>query len=145
VTGGYKNERTGVEPIRSGFIAQVAIPLPLWDRRGGAVAAAGATGDARVSESEVAVRRLTGAVHEAFQDQEGLSTQIGTLSAELGDEAERALRAANTAYAEGDISLIEWLDAVRAYQEAAASLASLTAEYIIRIAALERATGIPLL
>jgi outer membrane protein TolC len=59
----------------------------------------------------------------------------------LGDEAMRARRAAEAAYGEGEISLLEWLDSARAYQEAEAAHATLWAEYIARRAALERATG----
>ena len=57
------------------------------------------------------------------------------VSAVLGNAAFEA------AYAEGEIGLLEWLDAVRAYQEAETTFVSLWAEYIARRAALERATG----
>jgi len=67
--------------------------------------------------------------------------QLITLRPQLGAEAAAALRAAETAYGEGEITLVEWLDAVRAYQEAEASFAALQAEYIIQRAALERAVG----
>jgi len=59
-------------------------------------------------------------------------------------ESAAALRAAQVAYDEGEISLAEWLDAVRAYQEAEVSYATLRAESLIRRAALERAIGAPL-
>jgi hypothetical protein len=37
--------------------------------------------------------------------------------------------------------MLEWLDSVRAYQEAEAAYTTLWSEYIARRAALERATG----
>jgi outer membrane protein TolC len=48
------------------------------------------------------------------------------------------------AYREGEISLLEWLDTIRAYHEAESAYADLRSEYITRRAALERATGAPL-
>jgi outer membrane protein TolC len=70
-----------------------------------------------------------------------LREQIEVIRPQLGEASRAALRAAEAAYAEGEISLVEWLDAVRAYQEAESSFATLQAEYVIQRAALERAVG----
>jgi outer membrane protein TolC len=67
--------------------------------------------------------------------------QLEILRSQLGSEGNTALRAAEAAYAEGEITLLEWLDAVRAYQEAQLSVSNLTAEAIAQRAALERSTG----
>ncbi|MEK6611920.1 MAG: TolC family protein, partial [Gemmatimonadota bacterium] len=70
--------------------------------------------------------------------------QQARLACELGAETRTALTAAQVAYTEGEITLVEWLDAVRAYRETEASFASLGAEVLIRRAALERAVGAPI-
>jgi outer membrane protein TolC len=83
-------------------------------------------------------------VQTAFDAHRTLAGQLAVLEAQLGDEATKARRAAEAAYGEGEISLLEWLDSVRAYQEAETAYVTLWAEYIARRAALERVTGIPL-
>jgi outer membrane protein, heavy metal efflux system len=144
ITAGVKTEEISGVGDLSGFAAGVVLPLPLWDRRRGAVDAAVATG--RVREAEVAQlrRRVELEVREAVAAARTVDEQVAALAGSLGAESVLALRAAEVAYAEGEIPLIEWLDAVRAYQEAEASLASLRAESHIRRAALDRAVGLPL-
>jgi cobalt-zinc-cadmium efflux system outer membrane protein len=139
--GGYKHERTTAGESLGGFVAGVSLPLPLWDRRGGAVEAARAVADQRDAEVEVLRRHTVREVWAAFAAHQALSEQLQALRGSLGDEALKARRAAESAYAEGEIGLLEWLDSVRAYQEAEATFATLQAEYIARRAALERATG----
>jgi len=80
-------------------------------------------------------------VEQAWSAVLAAETQLEALRPQLGSEASAALAAAEAAYAEGEITLVEWLDAVRAYQEAEASYASLRAETVIQRAALERAVG----
>jgi outer membrane protein TolC len=70
--------------------------------------------------------------------------QLRAIGPSIQADAAVALRSAQTAYAEGEITLLEWLDTVRAYQETEATLANLRAELVIRAAALERAVGMPL-
>jgi outer membrane protein TolC len=71
--------------------------------------------------------------------------QQAALRAQLGPEAEAALQAAEVAFAEGEITLLEWLDAVRAYQEAEAAFADVLAESYTQRAALERLLAVPLI
>jgi cobalt-zinc-cadmium efflux system outer membrane protein len=122
-------------------VAGVSLPLPLFDRGGGAVAASAAEARRRSAETEALRRRVVREVGEAAAALGALSEEIGALAPQLGPESELALRAARTAYGEGEITLAEFLDAVRAYQEAEASYATLCAEVLIRRAALERAVG----
>lgn len=144
LTAGMKTEEISGVGALNGFAAGVVLPLPLWDRRRGTIDAAAATG--RVREAEVAQlrRRVEFEVREAIAASRAVDEQVSALQASLGPESALALRAAETAYAEGEIPLIEWLDAVRAYHDAEASFASLHAESHIRRAALDRALGLPL-
>lgn len=141
---GYKGERVAGTGSLNGFVLQVAMPLPLWDRRRGATAAARGESGRRLAEAEGARRRVVREVEETFAGLTALSDELEALRPQLGPEAHFALRAAAVAYTEGEVSLLEWLDAVRAYQEAESSFATLQAEYTIRRAALERAVGAPL-
>jgi outer membrane protein, heavy metal efflux system len=141
VSGGYKHERLATGEALGGFVAGVSLPLPLWDRRGGAVAAARAEAARRDAEVEVLRRQTEREVRTAFEAHQALAAQLDALGSQLGDNALKARHAAAVAYGEGEITLLEWLDAVRAYQEAETTYASLWAEYIGRRAALERATG----
>ncbi len=144
-SAGYKEERSGArsESLR-GFVAGISLAVPLWDRHAGGMAAADA--DARGRVAQVAAMRIQ-AVSDALQTLEAVHTsdeQLELLRTQLGREGEAALRAAQSAYAEGEITLIEWLDAMRAYQEAETSFANITAESIAQRATLERATGLTL-
>ena len=142
---GFKTERAAGAPEQAnGFTAGVSIPLPLWDRREGAVAAADADSRRRVAEADVVRRRVVREVAEAYDGYRAIEAQLAILAPELGGETQVAMRAVQVAYTEGEATVVEWLDAVRAYQEAEASVATLRAEAMIRRAALERALGAPL-
>lgn len=145
LTAGVKNEEVVGGGELNGFVAGISLPLPLWDRRGAAVDAANADARRRVAEAEVVRRRVGREVAEALDGLRAIEEQLAVLAPQLGAESQRALRAAQVAYAEGEISLVEWLDAVRAYQEAESTFASLRAESLIRRAGLDRAVGIPIL
>jgi cobalt-zinc-cadmium efflux system outer membrane protein len=142
---GFKNDRVpGADAHANGFVAGVSVPLPLWDRRSGAIAAADAESRRRLAEVDAFRRRVAREVAEAYDAYVALETQLATLTPQLGPETRSAMRAVQVAYAEGEVTLVEWLDAVRAYQEAETILASLRADAVIRRAALERALGAPL-
>jgi cobalt-zinc-cadmium efflux system outer membrane protein len=141
-SAGWKTERVTTGGARlDGFVAGISLPLPFWDRRGGAVAAADADARRRVAEVDMVRRRVVREVEEAWAALHAAEEEVARLSPALGPEAAAALKAAETAYTEGEIALVEWLDAVRAYHEAESIFVTLRAELHVRRAALERATG----
>ena len=145
IAAGYKTEEAaGGGDGFNGFVAGLSLPLPLWDRRGGAVQAAEA--EARRADAERAAleRQVAREVAEAAAALEVIETERALLAPHVGERTRVAMNAVRVAYAEGDITLVEWLDAVRAYQEAEAAFASLVADVLVRRAALERAVGAPL-
>lgn len=149
LSAGYKRESLnpggpGVAMGLHGFVAGFSLPLPVFDRRSGSIEAAAA--DTRRGEAQVDAlrRRIRLEVDEAYAGLGAVDTQLELLRPQLGENARVALRAVQAAYAEGEITLVEWLDAVRAYQEAESTFATLQADAMIRRAALERAVGIPL-
>lgn len=142
--GGYKRERVPGGTSLDGFVAQISLPLPLWDRRGGAIQAADAEAESRGAEIATLRRRTEQEVRDAYETSQALAIQLAALGERLNEDAQAGLRAAQAAYREGETSLVEWLDAVRAYQEAESSYATLLAEYTIQRGTLERVTGITL-
>jgi outer membrane protein, heavy metal efflux system len=150
LAAGYKHERvedgvTGSSGASlSGFVAGISLPLPLFDRRQGAVEAATAETRRRQAETDALRVRVAREVDEAAESLRAVEAQVAALAPELGEGSRSAMRAVQAAYAEGEITLVEWLDAVRAYQEAESSYATLQAEAAVRRAALERAVGTPL-
>ncbi|MGI9039940.1 MAG: TolC family protein [Gemmatimonadales bacterium] len=141
LSGGFKNERITTGESLNGFVLGLSLPLPLWDRRGGAIDAARADAASRTAELEGLRRQTIREVRSAFEAHQAIAGQLAALQEQLGDDAAKARQAAGAAYGEGEIGLLEWLDAVRAYQEAEAAYAALWAEYIARRGALERVTG----
>lgn len=141
LSGGYKNERLTTGETLGGFVVGVSLPLPLWNRRGGAVEAARADAARREAEVETVRRQTIREVRDAFAAHQALAQQLAAVHAQLGDQSNNARQAAQAAYNEGEISLLEWLDSVRAYYEAEVTYVTLWSEYVARRAALERATG----
>jgi len=146
VSVGYKGERVADPQLGSltgfsGYVVGFSIPLPMFDRREASVDAA--SGDARAARALVVAirRRVEREVAEAYDAFAAVEEQRRLLAPHLGDESRAAMRAVQLAYAEGEISLVEWLDAVRSYQEAELTALNLHAEAATRRAALDRAIG----
>lgn len=149
LSAGYKRESVnpggaGTTMGLHGFVAGFSLPLPVFDRRRGSIEAAAADTRRREAEVDVLRRRVRLEVDEAYAALAAVDEQLELLRPQLGENARVALRAVQAAYSEGEITLVEWLDAVRAYQEAESTFATLQADAMIRRAALERAVGISL-
>ncbi len=149
LSAGYKDERVADPTLGSqtgfrGIVAGLTIPIPLFDRRAGSIAAAEAESRRFDAQGDALRRRVRLEVSETFNALLSAHTQLSALAPYLGEDARVALQAVQVSYAEGEISLVEWLDAVRAFHEAESILVTLQAEIAVRQAALELATGAPL-
>lgn len=149
LAAGYKRESVddvggGGALNLHGFVAGFSLPLAMFDRRRGTVDASSADSRQRAADVDALRRRVRRDVDEAYASLGAVSAQLDLLRPQLGESARTALHAVHVAYAEGEISLLEWLDAVRAYQEAESTYVTLQADAIVRRAALERAVGHPL-
>jgi len=144
IGAGYKRQQEAGTGGFEGYVAAISLPLPLWDRRQGDREAA----EARARRARADLRRLRGRVVQeldtAWTGYHAAADSLAALMPHLEREASAAVEAARVSYAEGEIGLIEWLDAVRAYQEAAAAYADVRAEVWIQHATLQRAVGAPL-
>ncbi|MBA3919859.1 MAG: hypothetical protein C0516_14910 [Gemmatimonas sp.] len=146
---GYKGERMqsgasvpGVSLY--GFVAGFSLPLPLLDRRAGAVAAADATARQLEAETDMARRRVAQEVLDALSALGSTEAERNALLPFAGAESRLALRAVQAAYAEGEITLTEWLEAVRAWQETELALLTTTTDLALRRVELARAVGLSL-
>lgn len=149
ISAGYKGER-----VRSGanvpgvslygFVAGFSVPLPLLDRRAGAVAAADATARQLDAEVDSARRRVSREVLDALSALRSTEAERAALQPFAGAESRLALRGVQAAYAEGEITLTEWLEAVRAWQETELALMTLTTDITLRRVDLARAVGLSL-
>ncbi|MES2521889.1 MAG: TolC family protein [Gemmatimonadota bacterium] len=149
LSAGYKRESVNPDGAGTtmglhGFVAGFSLPLPVFDRRRGSMEAAAADTRRREAEADALRRRVRLEVDEAYAALAAVDTQLALLRPQLGENARVALRAVQAAYSEGEITLVEWLDAVRAYQEAESTFATLQADAMTGRAALERAVGISL-
>jgi cobalt-zinc-cadmium efflux system outer membrane protein len=136
-TGGYKTQSDGL----TGAFLGLSLPLPVWDRRGGAVAAAEARLAAAESRLALTRRQVENDVRRALETYESLSRRAELLGATATDEAADLLEIARVAYAEGEMELIELLDAAEALWEAQMAEARLRADLWTGYYDVERAVG----
>jgi cobalt-zinc-cadmium efflux system outer membrane protein len=136
-TGGYKTQSDGF----SGAFLGVSLPLPLWDRGGGAVEAA----DARVVAAEARLalvrRQVANDVQRALTAYRSLARRVERLPAPTPAGAPDLLEVAQVAWEEGEVELIALLDAAEAVREARITEARLRADLWIAWYDLERAVG----
>jgi outer membrane protein, heavy metal efflux system len=136
-TGGYKTQSDGL----TGAFLALSLPLPLWDRRGGAMEAA----DARVAAAEYRLaltrRQVENDVRHALDAYASLARRAEFAGSGVSDEAADLLEIARVAYLEGEMELIELLDAAEALREAQAAEARLRADLWTGYYDVERAVG----
>jgi cobalt-zinc-cadmium efflux system outer membrane protein len=136
-TGGYKRQ-TGA--LRGAFLG-LSLPLPLWDRRSGAIDAATARVEAAQAQSELVRRRIANDIQQAADRYRALTQQAERVAEhEVGEHAD-LLEIATIAYDNGEMDLIELLDAAAAQQGAAMNAIRLRSDLWISYYDLERAAG----
>jgi cobalt-zinc-cadmium efflux system outer membrane protein len=111
LSGGFKRQSDGQE----GLFLGLEVPVPFLDRRTGAAEAARAGAEAAGSEATALERAVT---REASLAATRLASAM-TLAARLPDagagQSEGLLRIARVAWDEGEIGIVELLDAADAY------------------------------
>jgi outer membrane protein, heavy metal efflux system len=138
-SAGYKTQSDGF----TGVLLGVSLPLPLFDRQGGAVAEA-AAGTARAESHATLVRRqVENDLRLALDAWQAARARARLFEGELLAEPEMLLRVARVAYAEGEMSLVELLDAVDAYRTARVAAVETRRDLWISFYNFERAAGGP--
>jgi cobalt-zinc-cadmium efflux system outer membrane protein len=135
--GGYKSQSDG---LRGAFFG-LSLPLPLFDRRSAATAeatAATARADARLT---LARRQVENDILLAYAAYQAARERARLFAGELLAEPEALLRIAGVAYAEGEMTLVELLDAVDAYRAARIAAIEARRDWWIAFFDLERAAG----
>ncbi|CAN5659197.1 TolC family protein [soil metagenome] len=137
LTAGFKNQADGFQ----GAVVGIALPLPLWNRNGGAIAEADAQLAAAVAQRDLVLARARNDIRRAWDTYRSLQELTRTLGETLLPESAGLLETARFSYAEGEMSLIELLDAADAYRAARESINALLGDYLTALFDLERATG----
>ena len=140
VTAGYKRQSNGAE----GAFLGVGIPLPFFDRNRGAAEAASARLRAAQSQHVLARREIRNEVRRAYAAYRSVRRQSQLLEGDLLRGSGDLLRIAQTSYDEGEMSLVELLDAADAYRDARLRSVDLRADLWIRYFELLRAMGEPI-
>lgn len=109
---GYKEQADGF----SGVTAGIALALPLFDRKGGAAAAAEARHDAALARLELRRREVRADVVSAHERYAAVSERLDAFGEELAAQSDELLESGRVAYDEGEMSLVELLDAAEAYR-----------------------------
>jgi cobalt-zinc-cadmium efflux system outer membrane protein len=140
VTAGYKRQSNGFE----GAFLGVGIPLPFFDRNRGAAEAESARLQTAQTQQVLARREIRNEVRRAYAAYRSTRRQSQLLNDELLRGAGDLLRIAQTSYDEGEMSLVELLDAADAYRDARLTTVDLRADLWTRYFALLRAMGQPI-
>ncbi len=137
VTGGFKQQSDG----RSGLFLGVQLPIPVIDRRAGAVEAASAEVDR--AESELDLQRIVVAREASLANARlaGAERQRALLGDSGIEQAAELLRIARIAYEEGEMGIVELVDAADAFLEARLLDTSVRADLMHATHELEHALG----
>ena len=140
VTAGYKRQSNGAE----GAFLGVGIPLPFFDRNRGAAEATSARLQAAKTQQMLARREIRNEVDRAYAAYTSARRQSQLLEGDLLRGSGDLLHIAQTSYDEGEMSLVELLDAADAYRDARLRSVELHAELWIRYFRVLRAMGQPI-
>ena len=136
VTAGLKEQAGGM----AGAVIGVSVPLPLSDRNQGPIAEAQAALAQAETRVALARRAAEAEVRRALERRTSLAERLA-LREGLLSRARALLASARVAYAEGETSLLELLDAAETFRTTREGADTLLAEYLTSVADLERATG----
>lgn len=136
-TAGLKRQSDGF----TGFIVGTSLPIPLFDRNTGTIQAREERLEAARARLLLVEARVVRDVRRAYETYASLSDRVELISRGLLGEADELLHAARVGYAEGELSLVELLDAAEAYRDARVSTLELLSQLQIAYFDLLRAAG----
>jgi cobalt-zinc-cadmium efflux system outer membrane protein len=120
-----------------------ALPLPLFDRRGAAASEAGAARAGAEAHLALVRRQAENDLRLAFDAYQAARERARLFADELLAEPEALLRVARVAYAEGEMTLVELLDAVDAFRTARVAAVNARRDLWVAYFDFERAGGLP--
>ena len=137
LTGGYKHQADGLH----GPLLGVSIPIPVLDKNAGRVAEADALLTAAEAERSLAVLRAEADIRRTWENYTSIAARLDLLSEASLLASAAMLQTAQIAYGEGEMSLVELLDAAEAYDIAKETATRLRALLAIAHFDLLRAVG----
>jgi cobalt-zinc-cadmium efflux system outer membrane protein len=137
VTGGGKTQSDGLD----GWFLGLQVPLPLTDRRGGAKDAAQAAASQARARTALLTRVISRQVSLAEARLASLHRQRALVGEDAVGGADELLNIARLSYDEGEVGIVELLDAARAFVEARLLYSQVQADSWIAYFELEAAMG----
>jgi outer membrane protein, heavy metal efflux system len=126
---------------KDAFAVVLSVPMPLWDRRQGQIAAATAEGRRAEAELQRLRAELTRAVTQEYQNYRIATDQLAVFERGLLKQAEEALRIAQISFRQGASGLLDLLDAQRVERLTLQEYAEARYALSVARAQLERVTG----
>jgi len=134
---GYKKQ---VDDFK-GSVVQINFGFPLFNRNQGNVRSASAALSQQTIATKLLGKRVVLEVRQAYETYQLYRQLIRQFLAESVQPAEQLLEVAQFSYSEGEMSLLELLDGVRAYSESFQTRNDLLLKYQLSIFELEKATA----
>ncbi len=137
VSGGYKTQSDDFK----GPVVQLNFGLPLFDRNQGGVRYTRAASEQQALHVELLEKQVALEVRQTYETYRLYRERVGQLLPAGAQAPEQILQIAQFSYAEGEMSLVELLDGVRAYSEAFQTQIALLLKYQQSIFELESAVA----
>ena len=136
-TAGYKRQSDGF----NGPLLGVALPVPIFNRNRGSIEATQAELHAAETQLMLVERQIENDVTRAYETYASLATRVELVQERLLADVDELLRTARVSYDEGEMSLVELLDAAEAFRDARIMAIDLLADFQTSHYDLLRATG----
>jgi cobalt-zinc-cadmium efflux system outer membrane protein len=140
----FAGGRNFQETDDNAFVAGVSIPLPLFDRNQGGIAAARSARSKAMEERRAARYQAVASLAAGYRDLRGSFVEAKTLRELILPAAKESFEAANLGYREGKFGFLEVLDAQRTLFEVRDQYIEALAAYHQARAEVERLIGAPL-
>lgn len=131
-------------PREEGFVMQLSVPLPLFNRNQGESAETRALREKASAERGAAGVRLRTLVYGLYQELQHATTQLDILEREILPQAERSLAVAREGFAQGKLSQLELVAAQKTFVEVREEAIVAATAYHQNVLEIERLTGLPL-
>ena len=135
LAAGYKEQTDAFR----GVAAELSVELPFFDRNQGQIQRRRAEAQQQALHVKWLEQQIAQDVVNAYQTCALYKAQLDQLGSEK--DLRTVLEMARYAYQEGELSLVEWIDAIRAYSEALVQRNTLIQQYQLSAFRLEQATG----
>ena len=136
-SAGYKKQ---VDNFK-GLVLQLNFGIPLFNRNQGKIQSARAALSQQTLAENLLEKRVALEVRQAYDTFQLYRQQVGHFTSPDIQPPEQLLKIAQMSYSEGEMSLLELLDGVRAYSESFYAKNDLLLKYQLSIFELEKATA----